>query len=194
MKILSESVAKASKVSDGVRQYAKFTLRHALRRYWVLRNVGTIGSDVYVDENVKVLRHPEKVSLGHRVMLKEGVRICPTRPEAAVEIGDWTTVGYHAFMFAKSTISIGSNCLIAPFCYFIDSDHGVVPERLIREQPMHTAPITIGSDVWLGTGVVVTKGVTIGNGAIVAAGSVVTKDIPPNSVFGGIPAQMIKNR
>ena len=59
---------------------------------------------------------------------------------------------------------------------------------------METDPIIIGDDVWLGTGVIVTKGVNIGDGAIVAAGSVVTKDIPPNTVFAGSPAKFIRNR
>jgi acetyltransferase-like isoleucine patch superfamily enzyme len=191
---LSDFGSGVKNVQDGVRLYAPFTLRHALRRFWVLRNVGYQGYDVHVDFNVKLLRHPEKVCLGNKVMLKEGVRICPTHPDASITVGDWTTIGYHVYMFSKSNISIGKDCLIAPFCYFIDSDHGRELGRPIRKQSMITAPIVVGNDVWLGTGVVVTKGVTIGNGAIVAAGSVVTKDIPPNTIFGGVPAKFINNR
>ena len=59
---------------------------------------------------------------------------------------------------------------------------------------METLPINIGDDVWLGAGVIVTKGVNIGSGAIVAAGSVVTKDIPPNTIFAGTPAKFVRNR
>ena len=193
-KTLSEYDFKEKNMQSGVRLYAPFTLRHGLRRWWLLRNVGSVGTDVYVDANVQLLRHPEKVFLGDRVMLKEGVKICPTHPEAAVTIGDWTTVGYNVFIFSKSNISIGKDCLIAPFCYFVDSDHGIDLGGLIREQSMVTAPIVIGNDVWLGTGVVVAKGVTIGNGAVVAAGSVVTKDIPPNAVFAGVPAKFVLQR
>ena len=97
-------------------------------------------------------------------------------------------------IFSKSNISIGKDCLIAPFCYLVDSGHGTDLGCLIREQSMVTAPIVIGNDVWLGTGVVVMKGVTIGNGAVVAAGSVVTKDIPPNMIVGGVPARFIQQR
>ena len=179
---------------SGVRLYAPFTLRHALRRLWLLRNVGSVGTDVYVEANVQLLRHPEKVFLGDRVMLKEGVKICPTHPEATITIGDWTTVGYNVSIFSKSNISIGKDCLIAPSCYLVDNDHGTDLGCLIREQPMVTAPIVIGNDVWLGAGVVVVKGVTIGNGAVVAAGSLVTKDIPPNAVFAGVPAKFVLQR
>jgi acetyltransferase-like isoleucine patch superfamily enzyme len=55
-------------------------------------------------------------------------------------------------------------------------------------------PITIGSDVWIGTRVIVLDGVNIGHGAIVAAGSVVTKDVPPYSIVGGVPAKFIRHR
>ena len=97
-------------------------------------------------------------------------------------------------IFSKSNISIGKDCLIAASCYLVDNVHGTDLGSLIREQPMFTAPIVIGNDVWLGTGVVITKGVNIGDGAVVAAGSVVTKDIPPNTIFGGVPAKFIRRR
>jgi acetyltransferase-like isoleucine patch superfamily enzyme len=53
---------------------------------------------------------------------------------------------------------------------------------------------TIGNDVWIGANVVVLRGVTIGDGSIVAANAVVTKDIPPYSIAGGIPAKVIRPR
>src|SRR5262249_40603367 len=121
-------------------------------------------------------------------------RICTANPKATISIGDWTTVGYHCFMFATTRIEIGANCLIAPFCYLVDSDHGTARGALIREQPMHYAPIRIGADVWLGLGVSVTAGVTIGDGAVIGARAVVTEDIPPYAVAVGSPARVARYR
>ena len=191
---LSKNNTAIHRMQSGVRLYAPFTLKHAIRRWWILRNIGFKGEDIYVDANVQLLRHPERIFLGDKVMLKEGVKICPTHPEATITIGDWTTVGYNVCIFSKSKISIGKNCLIAPFCYFVDSDHGTDLGVLIREQSMTTMPITVGDDVWLGAGVTVIKGINIGRGSIVAAGSVVTKDIPPNTIFAGTPAKFVRNR
>tara|TARA_R110002020_G_scaffold91560_2_gene222277 strand:+ start:8536 stop:9252 length:717 start_codon:yes stop_codon:yes gene_type:complete len=54
--------------------------------------------------------------------------------------------------------------------------------------------IEIGNDVWIGANVSILDGVSIGNGAIVAANSLVNKDIPPYSIYGGVPAKLIKPR
>jgi acetyltransferase-like isoleucine patch superfamily enzyme len=179
---------------SNVRTYTKYTLGHALRRWLSLRGVGLQGKGVYIESNVQLQRHPEKVFLGSQVILKEGVRICPTHPKASITIGNWTTIGHHVFIFSKSEIKIGDNCLIAPFCYLVDSDHGMDYGTLIREQSMDSKSIIIGNDVWLGTGVVITKGVTIGDGAVVAARAVVTHNVPPNAIVAGTPAKVIKYR
>lgn len=54
--------------------------------------------------------------------------------------------------------------------------------------------IVIGSDVWIGYEAVILAGVTVGDGAIIAARAVVTKDVPPYTVVGGIPAKPIRKR
>lgn len=54
--------------------------------------------------------------------------------------------------------------------------------------------VNIGNDVWIGYKVIITMGVTIGDGAVLAAGAVVTKDVPPYTVVGGVPAHIIKKR
>ncbi len=57
---------------------------------------------------------------------------------------------------------------------------------------LYPAPIHIGKRVWIGAGVVITKGVTIGDNSVIAAGAVVTHDIPANVVAGGVPARILR--
>ena len=54
--------------------------------------------------------------------------------------------------------------------------------------------IVIGSDVWIGYEAVILAGVTIGDGAIIGTKAVVTKDVPPYTIVGGVPARMIRKR
>jgi len=57
-----------------------------------------------------------------------------------------------------------------------------------------TRVTTIGNDVWLGHGAIITAGVTIGDGAVIGANAVVTKDVPPYAIMGGVPAKLIRYR
>ncbi len=56
----------------------------------------------------------------------------------------------------------------------------------------HYAPIKSGAHVWIGSSTTILSGVSIGEWSVVAAGAAVTKNVPPLTVVGGVPAQIIK--
>jgi acetyltransferase-like isoleucine patch superfamily enzyme len=92
-------------------------------------------------------------------------------------------------------IEIGSGVDIAPNCVFYSYNHGVAPDRSIREQPLTAkGGIRIDDDTWVGVGVTVLSGVHIGKGAVIGAGSIVTHDVPDGAIAVGRPARIIKMR
>jgi acetyltransferase-like isoleucine patch superfamily enzyme len=109
-----------------------------------------------------------------------------------VSIGAGSMVGENCFLDGYGGLTIGRNVLIAHNSSLIAEDHGFASrKRPIRYQPKTAAPIVVEDDVWIGCGVRILKGVRIGQGAIVAAGAVVTKDVPPFTIVGGVPARVI---
>lgn len=87
-------------------------------------------------------------------------------------------------------IAIGAGSLIGHNVVLATLNHDLDPAL---RKDMHPAPIVIGSNVWVGSNSTVCPGVTIGDGAVVAAGAVVTRDVPANTVVGGVPAKAIKS-
>ena len=82
--------------------------------------------------------------------------------------------------------------MIAPFCYIVDSNHGMLLDKPFNLQPNTTNPVAIGDNVWIGTHSLILPGVKIGSNSIIASGSVVTKSVPSGVVVGGNPAKIIK--
>lgn len=64
----------------------------------------------------------------------------------------------------------------------------------VKGHPKTKGDVIIGNDVWIGFGATILAGVTIGDGAVVAARALVTKDVPPYTIVGGVPAKPIKQR
>ena len=70
---------------------------------------------------------------------------------------------------------------------------GLDPKDICRAWD-NKGDIVIGSDVWIGYEAVILSGVTIGDGAIIGTRAVVTKDVPPYTIVGGVPARPIRKR
>lgn len=108
---------------------------------------------------------------------------------ATIRIGDHTFINTGVILSARREIRIGSHCQLANQVIIMDSDfHGVEN----RDQPEPPEPIIIEDYAWLATRCTILKGVTIGKGAVVAAGAVVTKNVPPYTLVGGVPAKVIR--
>lgn len=142
---------------------------------------------------------PHQVSLGSGCTLEQGIDFKFDgiwAPGPSIIIRDRVFIGSGCEFNIRRRIEIGSHCLIASGCKFVDHDHGTARRDLpMREQATGgEAEIVLGSDVWLGANAVVLKGVRIGRGAIVAAGAVVTKEIGEFQIWGGVPARQIGER
>ena len=81
--------------------------------------------------------------------------------------------------------------MIGPHTLITTVGHPLSPKGR-RDELGQAAEIRIGNDVWLGGNVTVLPGVTIGNNVVVGAGAVVTKDIPDNSLALGVPARVVR--
>lgn len=116
---------------------------------------------------------------------------CINNAVGDVIIGDNTRIGLHTTVIGP--VEIGSNVNLAQGIVVTALNHNFTDcTKRIDEQGVSTAKVTIGNDVWIGANVTVLPGVTIGNHCVVAAGAVVTKDVPPYSLAGGVPAKILK--
>lgn len=135
------------------------------------------GKGVYVGERGNYTF--ENIELGDHAYLSNDITIMSTR--AKVYIGD------HAMVGARTCIVTGN--------HRVDIKDKLLDEVTDADKrPEDDQDVVLEGDNWIGMGVYILKGVTIGRGAVVAAGSIVTKDVPPYSIVGGVPAKVLKMR
>lgn len=105
------------------------------------------------------------------------------------EIGKNVFINFDCVFLDFGGITIEDGVFIAPKVSLLTEGHPISPEN---RHSLTVAPILIKRNAWIGANATIMQGVTIGENAIVAAGAVVTKDVPDNTVVGGIPAKKIK--
>lgn len=134
-----------------------------------------------------------RIELGDRVEVGAHALLHPWG--GSIEVADDVHIGPGCVLYGHGGIRIGALTLLSPGCRIIAANHTVpAPEVPIRSQPDRPEPVQIGRDVWIGAGACILAGVSIGDGCVVGAGAVVTKDLPPNSIALGVPAQVTGSR
>jgi acetyltransferase-like isoleucine patch superfamily enzyme len=117
-------------------------------------------------------------------------------PPFQINYGKNTSIGKNVFINFDCTfldlggIILEDNVMLAPKVSLLSEGHPVP----VNDRQMLTAgKIHIKKNAWIGAGATILQGVTIGENAVVAAGAVVSRDVPDNTVVGGIPAKFIKS-
>lgn len=116
-------------------------------------------------------------------------------PPFHINYGRNTTFGKNVFInFDCVFVDLGGITLedgvfLAPRVSLLTESHPLEPAK---RHALQAAPIHIKRNAWIGGGATILGGVTIGENAVVAAGAVVSKDVPANTVVGGIPAKHLK--
>lgn len=156
-----------------------------------------LGHGVYLDEGVYLHACPQGIEIGAGTIVMHGaiLHVYNFRniPHSGIQIGRDSLIGEYSVIRGQGGVRIGDRVYTSPFTQIIAVNHVFDdPNRPFVEQGITAEGIIIEDDVWLGAGAIITDGVRVGKGAVVAAGAVVTKDVPPYTVVGGVPAKPIR--
>jgi len=132
-----------------------------------------------------------KVSVGKNFSIGGGAQILSPH---FFRVGDNVRIGRD--LLCEVDVTIGTGVLISSRVCFIGNDHLIPPAGtpIYPGGGMPESHITLEGDNLIGNGVTILGSVLVGYGAVVGAGSLVLGDVPPNTIFAGRPARLIRAR
>lgn len=140
------------------------------------------------------------MTLGDDVTICEGAMIRPSghwggNLGAGLVVGNRSSIGAYSYLGCSGPIRIGDNVLMGARVTIIAENHNFADlTRPIHGQGTNRRGVVLGNDIWVGACATILDGVTVADHSIIAAGAVVTRDVPPYSIVGGVPARLIKSR
>ncbi len=156
-----------------------------------------LNGDISIGSNSSIGR---QVEMSGNIVLGESCvvgsfTILSTAPSGRLEVGVDTYINRYTVVGATEAVSHGSHCIFAAFVSNTDATHGINDLSIATKHAASSAkPVTIGNNVWLGSGVMVMMGSHIGDDAVVGARSLVRGDLPDRSVSLGTPAKVQRIR
>ena len=152
-----------------------------------------IGAILFTDGISNRLRShvyslPAGRNFGRNVAISSGVYI----NVGQLTLGDNVFINQRCYFDLSAEIAIGRNVKVGSGVSFVTTHHDIGQPNL-RCGEAAPRPISVGDGAWIGTNALILGGCCVGNGAVVAAGAVVTKDVPPNTLFGGVPARHLRD-
>jgi acetyltransferase-like isoleucine patch superfamily enzyme len=171
-----------------------------IRRGNFCRKKVSLGKTITIGDNVEINALSKSgVSIGDNVSILKGTIIECTgvirELGEGLIIGNNVGIAQNCFIQVRGKVVIGDNVIFGPNVSIFSENHCFSdPEMPVSMQGVSRKGVTVEEGAWIGTRAVILDGVNIGKNSIVAAGSIVTKDVPPYTIVGGIPARIIKNR
>jgi len=134
-----------------------------------------------------------RLTLGRWVFIGKGNAIrCH---EGNLRIGDKVVFGAKNTINCYMDIEIGNDCIFADWIYMCDFDHRYEDMTIpIKNQGIVKSPVKLEGDIWIGEKSTILRGVTVGSGSVIASHALVNRDVPRNSIVGGVPAKVLKRR
>ena len=134
-----------------------------------------------------------RLTLGRWVFIGKGNAIrCH---EGNLRIGDKVVFGAKNTINCYMDIEIGNDCIFADWIYMCDFDHRYEDMTIpIKNQGIVKSPVRLEGDIWIGEKSTILRGVTVGSGSVIASHALVNRDVPRNSIVGGVPARVLKTR
>jgi acetyltransferase-like isoleucine patch superfamily enzyme len=136
------------------------------------------------------LMRPAFKSCGRNLQVSRHVSVKFTN---RLEIGNDVFLAAGCWLHARGGIILEDEVQLGPYSVLVSGDHTRV-DGSFRFGPSHLAPIRIRRGAWIAAHATVTKGVVVGQAAVLAANSVATRDIPPFTTAGGVPARVIQKK
>lgn len=109
-----------------------------------------------------------------------------------IHVGNGFYANFNFTVIDDGEVHIGDKVLIGPNVTISVTGHPIDPEIRNMGCTHYCIPVNIGSNVWIGAGVIINPGVTIGDNCVIGAGSVVTRDIPSGTIAMGVPCRVVR--
>src|SRR4051812_48112245 len=152
-------------------------------------NVLEIGARTKVARGAHFALRAGTIAVGAECVVR---RLATFQVSGHARIGDEVLVSTGVVLHCEESLDVGNQSELSEYTTVADSRH----LRTAPGSPIYhattSAPVSIGSNVWVASHVVITSGVTVGDQAIVGGGAVVTRDVPAWTLVAGNPARVVK--